>query len=275
MSDKVWILGPCSLENHDLFFDVLERIDGVMDKSDEWIMKASFDKANRTSLGGGRGPGLEYAKEVWKEAKERYPNLSLTTDIHECWQAEELAELIDIVQIPAFLSRQTDLIVESAKHFSVVNIKKGQWLGPNNLVVSVDKIKETNEECEAWITDRGSNFGYHDLFVNFGIVDELKQYYDKVILDCTHSTQRSRSVYGTQGDPILAGRYFVACDLFNYDGVFAEVHPNPPESVSDAECAIHLDNLSELVRAAKSVGDTLPKCKDETLYRTHVDGIVD
>ena len=212
---------------------------------------------------------------MWKEAKKRYPNLALTTDIHECWQAEELTGLIDIVQIPAFLSRQTDLIVESAKHFSVVNIKKGQWLGPNNLVVSVDKIKETNEDCEAWITDRGSNFGYHDLFVNFGIVDELKQYYDKVILDCTHSTQRSRSVYGTQGDPILAGRYFIACDIFNYDGVFAEVHPNPPESVSDAECAIHLDDLSELVRGAKSVSESLPHTKDKTLYRTSIDGIVD
>ena len=275
MSDKVWILGPCSLENHELFFDVLEKINNVMDTSDEWIMKASFDKANSTSLTGGRGPGIEYAKEVWKEAKKRYPNLALTTDIHECWQAEELAGLIDIVQIPAFLSRQTDLIVESAKHFPVVNIKKGQWIGPNNLVVSVDKIKETNESCEAWITDRGSNFGYHDLFVNFGIVDELKQYYDKVILDCTHSTQRSRSVYGTQGDPILAGRYFVACDIFNYDGVFAEVHPNPPESVSDAECAIHLDDLSELVRGAKSVSESLPHTKDKTLYRTSIDGIVD
>jgi len=275
MSNKVWILGPCSLENHDLFFSVLERVNQIMSSDDEWVMKASFDKANRTSLAGGRGPGLEYAKEVWTEAKKRYPNLALTTDIHECWQAEELNGLIDIVQIPAFLSRQTDLIIESAKNFPVVNIKKGQWLGPNNLIASVDKIRETNDSCEAWITDRGSNFGYHDLFVNFGIVDELKQHYDKVILDCTHSTQRSRSVYGTQGDPILAGRYFVACDLFNYDGVFAEVHPNPPESVSDAECAIHLDNLPDLVQAAKSVRNTMGHLKDDTIYRTAADGVLD
>ena len=274
IDNKTWILGPCSLENRDLFFSVMDKVHAIMDPSDSWVMKASFDKANRTSLHGGRGPGLEYAKEIWTEAKERYPNISLTTDIHECWQAQELTGLIDVVQIPAFLSRQTDLIVESAKHFPVVNIKKGQWLGPNNLISSVDKIRETNPDCEAWITDRGSNFGYHDLFVNFGIVDELKNHYDKVILDCTHSTQRSRSVYGVQGDPILAERYFVACDLFNYDGVFAEVHPNPPESVSDAECAIHLDHLEGLVQQAKKVG-SLSGERDSTLYYLPGDGAIE
>lgn len=225
-----------------------------MSDSDMWYMKASFDKANRTSLHGGRGPGLDEALEIWREAKEKYPNIKFTTDVHECWQIEKLTGVIDAVQIPAFLSRQTDLIAESAKHFPVVNIKKGQWLGPNNLIASVDKIKETNPECQAWITDRGSNFGYHDLFVNFGIVDELKQYYDKVILDCTHSTQRSRAVYGSQGDPTLAARYLVSADLFNYDGVFAETHPRPLESVSDGECLIPLDELELLVHRAKAIG---------------------
>ena len=110
-------------------------------------------------------------------------------------------------------------------------------------------------------------------FVNFGIVDELKTHYDKVILDCTHS-QRSRSVYGVQGDPILAGRYFVACDLFNYDGVFAEVHPNPSESVSDAECAIHLDHLEGLVKQAKNVGSTIEE-RDDTLYYLPGDGAIE
>jgi len=258
MKDKVWILGPCSLESKDLFLECLGAINSIMDKDDNWYMKASFDKANRTSLQGGRGPGLEYAKEVWAEAKELYPDVRFTTDIHECWQAEQLAGLIDVIQIPAFLSRQTDLIIESAKHFPIVNIKKGQWLGPNNLLVSVDKVKETNPSCEAWICDRGSNFGYHDLFVNFGIVDELKKYYDRVILDCTHSTQRSRSVYGTQGDPVLAGRYLVAADIFNYDGVFAETHPRPSESVSDGQCLIPLDQLKSLIQIAKNVGQ-LPR----------------
>jgi 2-dehydro-3-deoxyphosphooctonate aldolase (KDO 8-P synthase) len=226
----------------------------MMEPDDNWYMKASFDKANRTSLHSGRGPGLEYAKEVWREAKQLYPKLQLTTDIHECWQAEQLAGLIDVVQIPAFLSRQTDLIVEAAKHFPIVNIKKGQWLGPDSLVHSAEKVKETNPNCETWICDRGSNFGYHELFVNFGIVDTLKQYYDRVILDCTHATQRARLVYGTQGDPVLAGRYLVAADLFNYDGVFAETHPRPGEAVSDGENVIPLCDLESLINKAKRVG---------------------
>ena len=225
-----------------------------MRDDDDWYMKASFDKANRTSLHGGRGPGLNDAVSIWQEARSAFPNVKFTTDVHECWQVEKLAGVIDMVQIPAFLSRQTDLIIESAKHFPIINVKKGQWLGPNNLISSVDKIKETNEDCQAWICDRGSNFGYHDLFVNFGIVDELKQHYDKVILDCTHSTQRSRAVYGTQGDPVLAGRYLVSADLFNYDGVFVETHPVPEDSVSDGQCLIALDKLEHLINKAKAVG---------------------
>jgi len=256
---KTWILGPCSIESESLFIQCLSKINEIMKPDDTWYMKASFDKANRTSLHGGRGPGLKEALDIWTVAKELYPNVKFTTDVHECWQVEKLAQVIDVVQIPAFLCRQTDLIVESARHFSAINIKKGQWLGPNNLIASVDKVKETNDKCEAWICDRGSNFGYHDLFVNFGIVDELKQYYDKVILDCTHSTQRSRAVYGTQGDPVLAGRYFVSADLFNYDGVFAEVHPNPTESVSDGECLINLKNLEGLVKKAKEISNVYRK----------------
>jgi len=254
MKDKVWILGPCSLENKNLFFECVEKINDVMDQQDNWYMKASFDKANRTSLHGGRGPGLEYSRQIWQECKRLYPNIKLTTDVHECWQVEKLVDIIDLIQIPAFLCRQTDLIVECAKHFSAVNIKKGQWLGPHNLINSVDKIKETNERCEAWISDRGSNFGYHELFVNFSIVDELKQYYDRVILDCTHSIQRSRTVYGSQGDRTLAERYFLAADIFGYDGVFAEVHPNPSMSVSDGDCALNLESLNVLLHRAKQVG---------------------
>ena len=254
MKNKIWILGPCSMENKELFLECLDKINSTMSTTDEWYMKASFDKANRTSLHGGRGPGLEYSKEVWAEAKSLYPNVKFITDVHETHQVEQLVGAVDVIQIPAFLGRQTDLIVECARNFNKINIKKGQWLGPNNLIKSVDKVKETNPDCEAWICDRGSNFGYHDLFVNFGIVDELKQYYDKVILDCTHSTQRSRAVYGTQGDRTLAERYLVAADLFNYDGVFAEVHPNPSCSVSDGDCQILLDDLPSLVAKAKKVG---------------------
>ena len=155
---KTWILGPCSIENERLFLEVFEKVSTIMSGRD-WYMKASFDKANRTSLHGGRGPGLDYSIDVWKELKSSNPGVKLLTDVHETCQVERLAGIIDCVQVPAFLCRQTDLIVECANHFSKINVKKGQWLGPNNLVKSVDKIKETNPDCEAWICDRGTNFG--------------------------------------------------------------------------------------------------------------------
>ena len=134
MKDKVWILGPCSLENRDFFISVLTELNSLM-QGRHWYMKASFDKANRTSIKGGRGPGLEYSIDVWEEARELFPDVKFTTDVHETSQVEELMYFVDLVQIPAFLCRQTDLIVECAKHFSAINIKKGQWLGPNKLVV--------------------------------------------------------------------------------------------------------------------------------------------
>ncbi len=254
MTNKVWILGPCAMESRDMFLETAAAVNKVMDDTDEWYMKASFDKANRTSLHGDRGPGMNYASSVWQEAKEQFPNMKFITDVHETYQVEKLVGLVDVIQIPAFLCRQTDLIVECAKHFDKINVKKGQWLGPNNLIKSVDKIKETNPNCEAWICDRGTNFGYHDLFVNFGIVDELKAHYDRVILDCTHAIQRSRQVYGSQGDRYLAERYFVAADIFNYDGVFAEVHPQPECAISDGDCQLRLSDLEALVGRAKAVG---------------------
>lgn len=253
-SRKIWILGPCSIESEELFYECMVHINSIMTADDDWYMKASFDKANRTSIEGKRGPGLNESIKIWTNAKKDFPNIKFTTDVHECWQVELLQPCIDVIQIPAFLSRQTDLIVESARAFNKMNIKKGQWIGPYNARKSVDKVKTTNQNCEVWICDRGSNFGYHDLFVNFGIVDELKRYYDKVIIDCTHSTQRSREVYGVQGDPILAGRYLVAADLFNYDGIFAETHPRPEESVSDGQCLIPMSELQSLISKAKKVG---------------------
>lgn len=253
--NKVWILGPCSMESEELFITTLSKINNIMDPKDEWYMKASFDKANRTSLHGKRGPGLEYSTEVWRAAKEMFPKVKFITDVHEVHQVEKLVGSVDVIQIPAFLCRQTDLIVECARNFNKINIKKGQWLGPNNLIKSVDKIKDVNPDCEAWMCDRGTNFGYYDLFVNFGIVDELKKYYDKVILDCTHSIQRSRAVYGTQGDRKLAERYFVSADLFNYDGIFAEVHPCPENAVSDGDCQIRLKDLKNLVNRSKFIGE--------------------
>ena len=245
---KLWILGPCGIDDIDTYLDIgkrlyeLPQLQGV-----EWYYKASFDKANRTSIKGERGIGMSDGIKAFTTIKQECPNIKLTTDVHECWQLSELAEYIDVIQIPAFLCRQTDLIMSAAEYFDVVHIKKGQWIGPNNIVIAVDKIKHINPDCQAWISDRGSNFGYDKLIVDFDIVDELKEHYDKVLLDCTHSTQRSRKVYGVQANLALAKRYFKAAPLFEYDGVFAETHTNPQNSVSDKDSQIPLEELPSLL----------------------------
>lgn len=250
----VWILGPCTIDNREMYINTADHLSDVMGSRD-WYYKASFDKANRTSLYGGRGIGIEEGIELFKEVKQKYPDIKLTTDVHEVWQVEKLAPYVDLIQIPAFLCRQTDLIVECAKNFDKINIKKGQWLGPNNLIKSIDKIKDTNSDTEAWICDRGSNFGYDKLILDLTIIQELKKYYDKVIVDCTHSTQRSRHVYGIQGDRDLAEKYLLSSGIFDYDGVFAEVHPHPPSSTSDADCQIQLSKIDYLVNKQEEIKD--------------------
>lgn len=251
--DYLRILGPCSVQDRETYLKIGDEVARLMSNYDNWYYKASFDKANRTSIFGGRGPGLEESLELFHEMKERHPGIKLTTDIHEPWQAEKLKEVIDVIQIPAFLCKQTDLLVAAAENFKIVNVKKGQWLGPDTLLVSIDKIKSTNSKCEAWICDRGSNFGYDKLITDLTIVDELKQSYDKVILDCTHSTQRSRKVYGKQGDPVLAKRHFLAAPIYNYDGVFAEIHTNPSSSPSDGDCMIEMKDMKSLISRQQRV----------------------
>ena len=255
---KVWIVGPCSMESVDFYLDTADEIYKHMSQTNyEWYYKASYDKANRTSLYGGRGPGVDEGIEAFKAVKEKYPDIKLLTDVHETNQVEKLAEYIDCIQIPAFLCRQTDLIVECARHFKKINVKKGQWLGPDNIIKSLDKIKHTSPDCEAWLCERGSNFGYDKMIVDFTIVDEIKRHFDKFILDCTHSTQRSRKVHVYQGDPVLAERFVVASSILNYDGVFMETHPRPKEAVSDADCQVPLNRLETVLNVYDKVENSI------------------
>lgn len=243
----IYILGNCALESWETYLQTAETLFPIMEGK-EWFLKASYDKANRTSLYGARGIGLSDACVMFKSIKQRFPGIKLLTDVHECHQVEELVPYIDAVQIPAFLGRQTDLIVECALAFNKINVKRMQHLGPNNLIKSVDKIKETNPNCEAWICDRGTSLGYDHLIMDFTIIDELKKYYDKVVFDCTHSVQRSRTVHGKQGDRGLAERYFLSATVFEYDGIFAEIHPDPPSAISDGDCQIYLHKFEELYK---------------------------
>lgn len=254
---SIFILGPCSIESKKLYFEAAEKLYNIMQGKD-WYLKASFDKANRTSIKGERGLGLSKSISLFEEVKKEFPNIKLTTDVHECWQIKSLIGIIDVIQIPAFLCRQTDLIIECAKCFDIINVKKGQWIGPRNIIKTVDKIKMTNPNAQAWLTERGSAFGYEHLVVDFTIVDLIKNSnWDKFILDCTHSVQRSRAIYGVQGDRKLAERYFLASDILNYDGIFAEVHPKPEEAISDGDCQLFLNDIKNLINIKENIYKTL------------------
>ena len=241
MKKYTYILGPCSIENEDNFLEVAKTLDGYMGGKD-WYLKGSFDKANRTSIHSDRGPGLDKGIEIMRTIKEHYPDIKIVTDIHEPWQALPLSDVVDVIQIPAFLCRQTDLLVACAKNFNIINIKKGQWLSADAMKHAVAKIKEVDPSCEVWITERGSNFGYDRLIVDFRGVDVMKEFADKVILDCTNSTQMAGEGI-TGGSRKLAKQYAQAAKIFEYDGVFIETHPDPNNAISDSESQVELDWL--------------------------------
>lgn len=243
---KTYIIGPCSLENYELSHKVLSGVHPYMEGKD-FYFKGSYDKANRSSITGKRGPGLEEGMEIFKQLKKDFPGLKVTTDVHETYQIEMISDVVDLVQIPAFLCRQTDLLVESARLFDTVNIKKGQWMSPQNMVKGVDKLKTTNPNCSVWVTERGTALGYSQFIVDFAAVDLLKEHFDKVILDCTHSAQLTKPNGRIGGNPTLAKRYFKAADIFEYDGVFVETHPNPPLSYSDADSVIPLKEMKSML----------------------------
>lgn len=241
-----YIVGPCSLESYQLACEILEEVYPRM-QGKEWYFKASFDKANRTNIDGERGIGLHMGLEVFERLKEKYPDVKFITDIHESYQAPILAPYVDAIQIPAFLCKQTDLIKTAAKFFDTINIKKGQWVDPKTIVGAISKVRFINPNAEIWVTERGSQFGYGQLLVDFGNVEYLKQHFDKVIFDVGHSTQRVKESGRNGGDYKLALKYLKAAPIFDYDGVFVEIHPDPLNAISDQDSQIRVDKfLDEL-----------------------------
>lgn len=241
------IIGPCSLENYKLSHKIIKSFKSHINDED-FYFKGSFDKANRSSIQGERGPGLEEGIEIFKQLKQDFPGLKVTTDVHETSQVEKLSDVIDLIQIPAFLCRQTDLLVESARHFDKVNIKKGQWMTPENMVKGIDKLKTINNNCSVWLTERGTSFGYSQFIIDFSSVDLFKEYFDEVILDCTHSTHFIKPNGRIGGNPILATRYLKSAPIFGYTGVFAETHPNPQQAYSDGDSNIPLEEMVNLLK---------------------------
>ncbi len=243
----ILIAGPCVIESEELLDTVakeLVRINNLLNV--DIIFKASFDKANRTSLNSFRGPGLEKGLSMLADIKRRY-QLRVTTDIHESWQAEAAGEVCDVLQIPAFLCRQTDLLVSAAKTGKVVNIKKAQFLSGRDMRYPVEKALMSGAK-EVWLTERGNCFGYNNLVVDFRNIPDMLDIVPRVIMDCTHSVQRPSAGDGkTVGDRKFVPAMAMAAKAFGATGYFFEIHPDPDKGLSDAANMLELDKLQKLV----------------------------
>ena len=242
-----FIAGPCVIESQELLYTVAEKLVEINQKLEvDIIFKASFDKANRTSISSFRGPGLERGLEMLANVKSKY-GLKLLTDIHESCQAEAVGQVVDVLQIPAFLCRQTDLLVAAAKTGKIVNIKKAQFLSGPDMKYPVEKAKEAGA-AEVWLTARGNTFGYNNLVVDFRNIPDMKEIVPTVIMDCTHSVQRPGAMGGkTGGDRRFVPSMALAAKAFGATGYFFEVHPNPDKGLSDGPNMLELDKLESLI----------------------------
>lgn len=210
------------------------------------IFKASFDKANRTSLHSFRGPGIDKGLEMLADVKQRF-GLRILTDIHEAWQAEPVGQVADVVQIPAFLCRQTDLLVAAARTGRTVNIKKAQFLSGRDMIYPVQKVRESGGG-DVWLTERGNMFGYNNLIVDFRNIPDMLGITPRVIMDCTHSVQRPGAGNGiTDGNREFVPPMALAAKAFGANGFFFEVHPSPDEAKSDAANSLRLSDLETVI----------------------------
>ena len=239
--------GPCSLENLDLGLHVAKYMKKICDERNLlYIFKASFDKANRTSLHAWRGPGLKKGLEELAEIKSVL-NVPILTDIHESYQAEPVGEIADMIQIPAFLCRQTDLLTSAAKTGKIINIKKAQFLAPDDMIYAAAKCREAGND-KIILCERGTSLGYHRLVVDMTGLITMREFGYPVMFDATHSVQRPGGLGGMSGgDHKMALPLARAAAAVGIDAVFAETHPNPKEALSDGPNMIPLSDMAEFL----------------------------
>ncbi len=245
--NKTIIAGPCVIETYEVLDAVARKIVEINSKYGvDIIFKSSFDKANRTSIRSYRGLGMEKGLEMLAGIKRKY-GLRILTDIHESFQAAPAAEVADVLQIPAFLCRQTDLLVSAAKTGRIVNIKKAQFLGASDMRYPVEKARDAGAK-DIWLTERGNIMGYNNLVVDFRNIPGMLDIVPTVIMDCTHSVQRPGRLDGkTGGDRRFVPQMAMAAKAFGATGWFFEVHPEPDKGMSDAANMLELDKLEGLV----------------------------
>lgn len=264
----LWIAGPCVIESHDLTLRMADTLGEMAEQMEvALVFKASFDKANRSSGRSFRGPGLQEGLRTLDMVKQR-TGLPLTTDIHECSQAAPVAEVCDLIQIPAFLSRQTDLLLAAARTGRAVNVKKGQFMAPSEMQNVVAKMAEEGNR-RVLLTERGTFFGYGNLVNDFRAIPQMQEMGCPVIFDATHSVQKPAGQGDRSGGdrrmvPFLA-RAAAACGC---DGIFVETHPNPDEALSDGPNMVALEDLPRLIRTCQRLREAALEELDETLVAT-------
>ena len=247
--DKILVIaGPCVIESEENAMYIAEKMKERSERLNiDYYFKASFDKANRTSILSYRGPGIEEGLRILKKIKTKY-GLKIVTDIHEPWQAEKAAQVADIIQIPAFLCRQTDLLVAAADTGKVINIKKAQFLAPWDMANVIKKV-EVSGNKNILLCERGTTFGYNTLIVDMTGIVELKKFGYPVVFDATHSVQKP----GGKGNATGGNREYVeplakAAVAAGADGLFFEVHPEPDKALSDGPNMVKLDEFEEMLK---------------------------
>lgn len=257
MSRFKLIAGPCVIESEENVTQIAETVKGIAERLDlDYYFKASFDKANRTSISSYRGPGIEDGFRILKMVKDKY-GLKIATDIHEPWQAEKAAEVCDIIQIPAFLCRQTDLLVAAAKTGKLINVKKAQFLAPWDMKNVIGKLQEAGNN-NIMLCERGTSFGYNTLVVDMSGIFEMKKLGFPVVFDATHSVQKP----GGKGNATGGNREYVeplakAAVAAGADALFFEVHPDPDHALSDGPNMVKLDEFEGLLERVIRVYDAV------------------
>ncbi len=258
-SDRLVLFsGPCAAESYDLCMETGSRVKELCEKFDmAYVFKSSFDKANRTSSGSYRGPSYEGGLEILSRVRKDL-GVPVVTDVHESYQCAEVAEVVDVIQIPAFLCRQTDLLKAAARTGKAVKIKKGQFMAPEDMKYAVEKVREEGNE-NVFLTERGASFGYHTLVVDMRSLPIMRQF-SPVIFDVTHSVQQPGGKGGSSGGqrefaPFLAR----AAAAAGVDGFFIETHPQPEKALSDGPNMIHLHNMEAFLSMIRDVWMTSRK----------------
>jgi 2-dehydro-3-deoxyphosphooctonate aldolase (KDO 8-P synthase) len=258
LKNKILIAGPCVIQSWDTCYEIAIEVKRCADLYNFYpVFKASFDKANRTSYDGFRGIGIDKGLEILKNVKERL-QIDVITDVHDISQVEQVASVVDILQVPAFLSRQTDLIEACAKTGLPVLVKKGQFLSPESCKYIEDKFYKAGG-TQLLIGERGNSFGYNDLIVDVTSIPRLKKSCpdSKIIMDCTHSLQRPNGIYGkTEGRGDMIEDMVKYASVMNADGLFIETHPYPELSPSDSENMLQLGLFEGVIRKARKIYDT-------------------